>query len=131
MVATFNQPSTQTHGIYGQFAVPSDFVGTAVIFPVWTATATTGNCKWQFAYRVVGGDDTTSLDQSGVVETGTVTDVAPGAANRRMVPTLAVTSANFSAGSTVEFYFTRTDAASSEMAAAATLHDLIFQYSDV
>jgi len=129
-VLIFNQPSTQTHGLYGQFRVPPDYVAGAAIIVIWTATATSGNCKFQFAYRTVGGDDTTSMDQATFEETVTATDVAPTAAHRRLTLTISPTAANFTAGETVEFYLTRTDAASSEMAAAAIVFDALFQYTN-
>ena len=54
--------------LYGQFEVPQNYVGNAKIYPIWTAQVTSGNVVWDFDYRTVGGDDTTSLDQSGVEE---------------------------------------------------------------
>lgn len=126
----FEDTSTKI-GFYGQFTVPQNYVGTAAIIPVWTATATSGNVVWEFDYRTVGGDDTTSLDQSGTEETPSVTDAAPTAANRRLTPSISPTSANFSAGETVEFYFNRLGSSGSDtMAASAILFDLIFQYAD-
>lgn len=121
------------HGLHGQFTVPQNYVTTAVIIPVWTSTAITGNCRWRFTYRSVGGDDTTSLDQTGNEEQVSLTDAAPGAALRRMTPTgLALTSANFAVGETVEYLFERNDdSATDTMAADAILVDLLFQYSDV
>lgn len=129
----FKDPSAaQAHGIYGQFVVPQNYVGTAVFKPTWTSTATSGNINWRMTYRTVGGDDTTSLDQTSNEEQLNQTDVAPGAANRRLTPSITPTSANFAAGETVEFLFERFDNSSADtMAADAILFDLLFQYADV
>jgi hypothetical protein len=127
-----NPGTTQSHGVYGTFSVPQNYVGTAAIVPVWTSTATSGNCRWRLTYRTVGGDDTTSLDQTSNEEQVSVTDAAPGAANRRLTPSLSPTSANFAAGETVEFLFERNDDSGTDtMAADAVVFDLIFQYADV
>jgi hypothetical protein len=135
MVFVFNDPTSgQVHGIYGQFPVPQNYVGSPVIVPVWTSSASGGgqNCRWRFTYRTVGGDDTTSLDQSGNEQQVSLTDAAPTATDRRLAPTgLALTAGNFAAGETVEFLFERNDDGGIDtMAAAATLHDLLFQYAD-
>lgn len=131
-VAVFNDPSAgQAHGFYGRFLVPQNYVGTPRIKPVWTSTATTGNCRFRISYRTVGGDNTTSLDQTTHEEQVSVTDAAPGAAHLRLVPELTLTAANFAAGETVEFLFERLDDSGIDtMAAAALLHDLIFEYAD-
>lgn len=117
--------------LYGEFTVPQNYVGTAAIIPVWSSTATSGNVIWEFAYRTVGGDDTTSLDQSGTEEAPTVTDAAPTAANRRLTPSISPTSANFAAGEKVQFYLARDGSGSDTMAADAQLHGLLFSYADV
>lgn len=133
LIFRFKDPSAaQAHGIYGQFVVPQNYIGTASVVPAWTSTATSGNCRWRFTYRTVGGDDTTSLDQAGNEEQLSLTDAAPGAALRRMIPTgLTLTSANFAIGETVEFLFERNDDTGTDtMAADALLFDLLFQYSD-
>ena len=122
------QPTVR-HGFYGSFVVPKDYVGTAKLIPYWTATVTTGNVVWDFDYRSVGGDDTTSLDQTGTEEALTVTDAAPTAANRLLAPSLTLTSTNLAADEVIEFYFARdgVDAADT-MAASAILHALLFEY---
>jgi hypothetical protein len=131
-VIRFKDPTTsQSHGFYGWFAVPPNYVTTAVIIPVWTTTVTTGNCRWRFSYRTVGGDDTTSMDQATFEEQVRIADVAPGAAHRRLTPPIALTSANFTASETVEYLFERQDLSSDDtMVGDAVLFDLIFQYSD-
>jgi len=124
------QPTTRI-GLYGQFTVPQNYVTSAVVIPIWTATLTSGDVVWDLDYRTVGGDDTTSLDQSGTEESVSVTDTAPSAANERLTPSLNPTDANFAVGETIEFGLFRdgTDAADT-MAGSAILVDLIFQYSD-
>lgn len=124
------QPTTRI-GLRGQFTVPQNYAGTASFIPIWTATVTSGNVVWDFDYRTVSGDDAVSLDQSGTEESITVTDAAPSAANRRLTPSLSPTSANFTAGETVEFELFRDGADGNDtMAASAILFELIFQYSD-
>lgn len=124
------EPTTRI-GLRGRFTVPKNYVGTAVLVIVWTATITSGNVVWDFDYRAVTGNDTESLDQSGNQESVTVTDAAPGAANRRLEVTISLTSANFAADDTVEFELFRdgVDAADT-MAGSAILVDLLFQYAD-
>ena len=117
--------------LYGQFEVPQNYVGNAKIYPIWTAQVTSGNVVWDFDYRTVGGDDTTSLDQSGVEEALTVTDAAPTATDRRMTPSMTATAANFAAGETVTFLLARDGASADTLAGAVTLFDLIFEYTDV
>lgn len=124
------QPTVR-HGFHGGFIVPQNYVGTAAIIIVWTASIITGDVVWDFDYRTVGGNDTTSLDQAGTEQALTVTDTAPGAANRRLEATISPTAANFSAGEEVEFFFARDGAdAADTMAGAALLFSLSFQYAD-
>jgi hypothetical protein len=119
-------------GLHGTFTVPQNYVGTARIVVIWTATAILGNVAWDFDYRTVGGDDTTSLDQTGTEQTITVTDAAPGAALRRLRVELTPTAGNFAPGETVAFTLFRdgSDAADT-MAASAILFALLFRYNDV
>lgn len=133
VVLIFNDPSGgQAHGIYGAFDLPQNYVGSPKIYPVWTSTATSGNVKWDFDYRAVGGDDAESLDQSGTFQENlTVTDAAPSAAHERNTPSMSLTAGNLAAGDTIEFFFTREDGSGTDtMAAAAILHDLLFEYTD-
>ena len=118
--------------LYGKFEIPANYVSSAKWYIVWTSTATTGNVVWEMAYRVVGGDDTTSLDQSTAVETQSVTDAAPTATDRRLNPTITPTAGNFSAGQTCELRFSRDGTSGSDtMAASAQLVSLLFEYTDV
>lgn len=130
LVLVFNDTATKDSA-YGQFMVPQNYVGSAKFYVVWTSTATTGNVVWEMAYRTVGGDDTTSLDQATAEETLTVTDAAPTATDRRLTPSMTATDANFAAGETVQFRISRDGTAADTMAAAAQIHDLIFEYADV
>lgn len=131
LVAVFNDTATRI-GLAGGFTVPKNYVGTAKLIIVWTTTATTGAVVWDFEYRAVGGDDTTSLDQAGTQESLTVTDTAPGAANRRMETSITLTAGNFAVDNEVEFNFYRdgTDGADT-LAAAALGVALLFEYTDV
>lgn len=132
VIRLVNPASAEVHGFYGSFTVPQNYVGTAAVIPVWTTTATTGNARFRFTYRTVGGDDTTSLDQTGNEQQLSVTDAAPGAAHRRMTPTISPTAANFAAGETVEYLFERLDDTGVDtIAADVVIHDLLFQYVDV
>jgi hypothetical protein len=124
------QPTVRA-GVHGGFTVPKNYVGSAVIVVVWTATLTSGNVVWDFDYRTVGGNDTTSLDQSGTEEAVTVTDAAPGAAHRRLEATANLTSANFAADEEVTFFLARDGADGSDtMAGSALLFNALFQYAD-
>lgn len=125
------QPTVR-HGIYGSFTVPKNYVGTAVLVINWTATLTSGNVVWDFDYRTVAGNDTTSLDQAGTEEAVTVTDAAPGAALRKLEVTISLTSGNFAADDHVSFFFARDGADGSDtMAGSGLLTSLEFQYADV
>lgn len=128
-------PDTATKDAVGvEFDVPQDYVGTPKFQPIWTAAGTPGgNVQWEFAYRTVGGDDTTSLDQATAEETLTITDAAPTATDRRLAPTaVAATAANFSVGETIQLNVARDGTSGSDtMAAAAQLRYVIFSYTDV
>jgi len=126
----FNDTATRLE-LYSLFNVPKNYVGTASIIVVWTSTATSGNVVLDFDYRAVAGNDTESLDQTTQDEQLTVTDAAPGAANRRLETSMSVTSSNLVADDTVEFLIARDGASGSDtMAAAAQLVGLYFQYAD-
>lgn len=132
LVFRFKDPAAnQAHGLYGQFTVPVNYVSAAAVIPVWTSTAIVNNCQWRFTYRTVGGDNTTSLDQTSNEQQVRQSDAAPGAAHRRLTPSITLTAANFSPSETVEFLFERQDLASDDtMAADAVLFDLLFSYAD-
>src|SRR3990167_792127 len=123
-------PTTRI-GLRGQFAVPKNYVGTAKLIVVWSATLTTGDVVWDMDYRAITGNDTESLDQAGTQESVTGTDTAPGAANRRLELSVNLTSANLAADDSVEFEIFR-DATDAEdtMAGSAILVDAYFEYAD-
>lgn len=126
-----NAQLSTREGFYGSFNVPKNYVGTAIIIPVWTATVTSGDIVWDVDYRAVGGNDSESLDQSGAQESLTATDTNPSAAWERMETELALTSSNLAVDDTVQFLVMRDGVAAGDTAAAATLLcDLIFQYAD-
>jgi|SRR5882672_212800 len=117
---------------YGRFRIPDDYVGTAVIHVAWTAQNTSGNTVWEFAYRVVAAGS--SLDQSGAtgIEAVSVTSAAPGSTDLLVEATIALTSANLSAGSYLEFWIARDNTSgSNNMNAAATLIDVVLYYVNV
>lgn len=130
LVVVFNDTATRLL-IHGGFTVPKNYVGTAKVVYVWTTTATSGDVEWDFDYRAVGGDDAESLDQATAQETVNLNDTAPSAANERMETVIDLTSSNFAVDDMVEFIAVRdgTDGGDT-IAAAVTLHDLLFQYAD-
>jgi hypothetical protein len=130
LVLIFNDTATRL-GVHGGFTVPKNYVGTAKIIVVWTATATSGDVEWDFDYRAVGGDDSESLDQSGTQESVNNNDTAPGAAHRRMECSLTLTSSNLAVDDEVEFGLFRdgTDGGDT-MAAAAIVFQVLFEYAD-
>ena len=126
----FNDTATRLE-LFGTFNVPKNYIGTALIKVVWTSTAITGNAVWDFDYRGVGGDDAESLDQLGEQEALTVTDAAPTTALFRLEASMTITSANLAVDDTVQFLIARDGVDAAEtLAAAAILHDVIFQYND-
>lgn len=130
LVTIFNDTATRI-GLAGGFTVPKNYVGSANIIVVWTATATTGNVVWDFDYRAVGGNDAESLDQAGTQEAVTVTDAAPTAAHRRLEASMALTAANLAVDDEVEFELFRDGVSASDtMAAAAIVVAVLFEYAD-
>lgn len=132
IVRLLNPTSGQWHGFYGSLLVPNNYVGSAVVIPVWTTTGLTGDAQFRLTYRSVGGNDAESLDQTGSQEVITPAGYdGPSAAHERMAgPSISLTSANLAAGDLFQFLFERGDNAIDTIAADITLHDLIFQYQD-
>lgn len=126
----FPDDGTRT-GLHGLFAVPQNYVDTANVVIVWTAIAVANDVEWDFDYRAVGGDDAESLDQAGTQESVNAADTAPGAVNRRLELTIALTDGNFAVGDTVEWALFRdgTDGGDG-MAADAMMFELFFEYDD-
>lgn len=131
LVAVFNDTAARD-GLRGKFNVPENYVGSANVLVRWTSTAIAGDVELDFDYRTVGGDDTESLDQAGTQESVNINDTAPSAANERMTAILPLTDGNFAAGDEVQFELFRdgTDAGDT-LAAAITVHGVMFEYSDV
>lgn len=123
------QPTTRI-GLFGTFTIPDDYDSGGTIRVTWTSDVTSGNRVWDFDYRTVGGDDTTSLDQTGTEESVSVTDAAPGASWRRLTAALSPTTSNFAAGETVEWglFLDGTDA-SDTLAGRGFVFDLLFRYT--
>jgi putative transposon-encoded protein len=132
LVAIFNDTATRI-GLRGGFVVPKNYIGSAKIIVIWTSTAIAGDVEWDYDYRAIGGNDTESLDQATPPqETVNQNDTAPSAAHERMVAELSLTDGNFAVDDFVEFELFRdgTDAGDT-MAAAAIVHAVLFEYSDV
>ena len=112
--------------------MPQNYVGSAAIKLNWTTTAISGNAAFRFTYRVVTGHNTTSLDQTSQTEqVSSITNAAPGAAQRKMDATLAVTAGNFSAGALVEYLCERFDSSNNDtLSADIVVHNLSFEYAD-
>lgn len=135
LVLILNDPgASQNHGVYGKFRVPVNYLTTPKIVVVWTSTATTGTCLFAFDYRAIGGNDAESLDQTTFQEQIDISDVAPGAVNRKLEVSGALTGGNLAADDEVEFYFYRdgtTGAPTDTMAAAAIVFGVYFEYVDI
>lgn len=133
VVLVLNDPAaSQEHGAFGTFKVPKNWVANPKIGIGWSSTATTGNARFAFRYRAIGGDDAESLDQATYQESVLVTDAAPTAAHNKLEVLLNLTAANLAIDDLVEFYVTRLDDTGVDtMAAAAMIHDLFFEYTDV
>lgn len=115
----------------GDFEVPDDYVGSAEIEVIWRCSPTSGNVVWEVKYRTLAGDNTDSMDPSSVEETASVTDGAGGAAWRRMVATITLTSANLAAGESVLFQIARDGSSGSDtMAGTALIESIRFKYSN-
>jgi hypothetical protein len=130
LVVLFDDTATRI-GLFGAFDVPQNYISGANIIVHWTSTATSGDVEWDFDYRAVGGNDSESLDQATAQESVNQNDTAPSATDNRMTVTLALTDSNLLPGDTVEFSLFRdgTDGGDT-MAAAATVHSVLFEYKD-
>lgn len=128
-----NLALTTRVGLYGTFIIPKNYVGSAKIIPVWTSTIITGNVVWDLDYRQVGGDDAESLDQAGTQETLTLTDAAPTAANRLLIPGgFSLTLTGSPVDDMIEFFLANdgTDGADT-LAGGRLLINALFEYADV
>ena len=132
LVLVFNDSGNDDE-FFGSFDVPQNYSSAANLVVVWTTVATTGDWEIGFAYRAVGGNDAESLDQATAQESllSGNNDTAPSATDERMEFTIALTDANFAAGDTVEYIFSREGAdAGDGISAAIQVHGLYFEYSD-
>jgi len=117
--------------LHGGFAVPKDYMGSAVTVLVWSSATITGNLVWDFDYIAVGGDDSESLDNGSATETLTVTDAAPSTLWYKLETTIALASAGIVADDEFEWILYRDGVnASDTHADDAILFNLLFQYSD-
>ncbi len=130
LVLIFNDSATR-NGVRGGFTVPKNYVDTANLIIVWTATATTGDVEWDFDYRAVGGNDTESLDQTGTQESVNANDTAPSAIHERLELSIALTDANFAVDDEVTFELFRDGVDSGDtMAASAICFSAFLEYND-
>jgi hypothetical protein len=123
----FNNPGADLK-LYFSHEIDDTYVGTASFIVVWTSTIISGNFGIEIGYRCISGNDAESLDQATAQEVLNTTDVAPGATDRRMEISLALTSANCAAGDTIQGYIARDDSADT-LAGAISLWDLMLTYS--
>jgi len=130
LVLIFTDGSTRD-GVRFCFNVPKNYVAGSKLIVVWTSTATSGDVEWDVDYRSVGGNDTESLDQAGTQESVNQLDTAPSAANERMEIAITLLNTNFAADDTcqIELFRDKTDAGDT-MAAAAIVHEVLFEYTD-
>jgi len=132
-IGVFKQDASNVNYLYGSSEIPLEYnsAGTSKIISVWTAAATTGNVQWDFDYRSVAGNDSTSLDQTTAQEQLTVSDAAPSSAFNRLEASMTLTSSNLSGGSTLQWRLGRDGPSeSSSMADEALLFDLLLEYED-
>lgn len=119
--------------IMGAQRIPADYIantGQTSVFPIWTTTSTAGITVWGFAYRVVDGNNSASMDQTSLQELVLQQAYAPSAANNRMTTAILITAANLVAGATLEFWFFRDKGSANENLGAATiLHHLDLSYA--
>ncbi len=86
---------TTRAGLSSLVTIPEGYDSAPVFELVWGTTKTTGSAVWDIDYRIVNGDATESLDQTGQTEALSVTDAAAGTALYRLVPTAAATASFF------------------------------------
>jgi len=128
LVAVFNDTGAKD-SIHGKFPVPGDYVGSPKFIVRWTSTATSGNFQIDVDYRSVAVGE--SLDQATAQEALTVTDVAPGTTDLMQEAELAATAGNFTANDLCQWILSRDGATeASGIAAAVTVHELLFEYAD-
>lgn len=129
MVWKFGDTSTRL-ALGFKFRVPLNYVGTPVFIPIWSATITTGNVRWEIDYRAIAAGE--SYDPSTDQENLVVTSGAPATARFVVEPTMAATAANLAAGDNVigALFRDGADAANDTMASPAYLIGFILKYAD-
>lgn len=109
MVYIASSTSAKT-GFYGTIDIPDNFASSSAQIKVnWTATSTaSGNVVFDFDYRCVGGDNTTSLYSATFQESTTTTVANPTTGGFRKNTTLNINAGYYcSAGDTMEFFLAR------------------------
>lgn len=109
MVYIASSTSAKT-GFYGTIALPKNFASsTSQIVVGWTATSTgTGNVVFDFDYRCVSGDNTTSLYQTSWQESTTTTVANPTTGGFRKKTIIDINTGYWcSAEDTMQFYIAR------------------------
>jgi len=121
--------SATRDGLFGRFAVPKEYVDTAVLDILWYTAATSGDVDWDFEYRANGVGE--SMNQSGSQESVTVNDLA-GTTFILMQASISLTDGNFAAEDIVEFTLFRDGVTESSggIAASVALAGLFFRYND-
>jgi hypothetical protein len=130
LVVRFKDTATRI-GLHGRIVVPKNYIGTPKVVIRWTSQVTAGNVVWDVDYRAVGPDNVESLDQATAQQSVTVTDAAPGATDRLLETSVALTAANLAVDDALEFILFRdgTDGADT-MVGDAILTDLLLEYVD-
>lgn len=129
----FNDSSVADPVMNVVLETPENFVSGAKACVVWTAppATTSGNVVWNMPYRIVSGDNTTSLAQTTAQTTpSAVTDAAPSTGSYRLRTCITLTDADFSSLGTLQGRLTRNSQSSGSdtMAASAIVHALEFEY---
>jgi len=130
MVYIASSTSAKT-GFYGIVSVPNNFASsTAKINLGWTATSTSNAVVFDFDYRCVSGNNTTSLYQTTWQENKTVTTNNPSTAGYRITSTMDINAGYYcSAGDTMQFYLTRDGADGADTSTVDTeIYDASIQF---
>lgn len=110
----------------GLFRVPEQYLTSPKLVVLWTATSS-GNAVFDFDYRSIAPGET--FDPVSVQESVSVTDAAPTARFLKKAE-ITLNSANFAAGDTVPFEFSRDlSNASDTISTTIYVSGLYFQYN--
>lgn len=101
--------TTAKTGFYSLVHIPSNFASsTSQVSINWTATSTSNSVVFDFDYRCVGGNNTTSLYQTSWQESTTTTVANPSTAGYRKTTTFNLNTGYWcSADDSMELYITR------------------------